>query len=375
MSPGSNAGIAQLADRSDAGGEIAQWGEVDVTTFRDRIYSTNQPAALRGMVRHWPAVQKGSASAQAMCDYLLGLPQGAPVPLLTAHPSVKGRLFFQDDTQGPNFQRLTVPLVTSLQALLAQLEDPAPPALFVESALLSDCLPTFALDNRLDLLDRSVAPAGDSLANRSVAPAGDSLANRSVAPRIWIGNAVKIQTHCDFSNNIACVLAGRRRFTLFPPEQLPNLYPAPLDITLAGVPVSMVPLQDPDFERYPRFRHALAAAKVIELETGDALFIPYGWWHHVESLMPFNVLVNYWWNDRPPVSSPADCLLHGLLALRSLPPAERAVWRHLFDYYVFQTHGDPLAHLTPRMRGLMGASGPEQFGQMKAILLRSLSRR
>jgi hypothetical protein len=336
---------------SAAGGQIAQWNEVDVTTFRDGIYSTNQPATLRGMVRHWPAVQKGSASAQAMCDYLLGLPQGTPVPLLTAHPSVKGRLFFQDDTQVPNFQRVAVPLVAGLQALLAHLDDPVPPALFVESALLSECLPTFALDNRLDLVDRSVAP------------------------RIWIGNAVKIQTHCDFSNNIACVLAGRRRFTLFPPEQLPNLYPAPLDITLAGVPVSMVTLQDPDFERYPRFRQALAAAKVIELETGDALFIPYGWWHHVESLMPFNVLVNYWWNDRPPVSSPADCLLHGLLALRSLPPAERVVWRNLFDYYVFQTHGDPLAHLARKMRGLMGATGPEQFGQMKAILLRSLSRR
>jgi hypothetical protein len=75
------------------------------------------------------------------------------------------------------------------------------------------------------------------------------------------------------------------------------------------------------------------------------------------------------------VSSPADCLLHGLLALRSLPSAERAIWRNFFDYYVFQTDGDPLAHLAPNMRGLMGVSGPEQFRQMKAILLRSLARR
>ena len=171
----------------------------------------------------------------------------------------------------PDFQRQAVPLAVGLKALLVHLHDPAPPALFVESALLSECLPTFALDNNLDLLDRSVVP------------------------RIWIGNAIQVHTHCDFSNNIACVLAGRRRFTLFPPEQLPNLYPAPMDITLAGVPVSTVPLQNPDFERYPRFRRALAAAQTIELEeAGDALFIPYGWWHHVESLQPFNVLVNYW---------------------------------------------------------------------------------
>ena len=330
---------------------IAEWREVDTATFRDRIYPTNQPAVLRGAVRQWPAVQRGSPSAQAMCGYLLGLPQGAPVPLLTAEPSVKGRLFFREDMQGPNFQRQAVPLAVGLQALLAHLGDPVPPALFVESALLSDCLPTFALDNSLDLLDRSIAP------------------------RIWIGNAIQVHTHCDFSNNIACVLAGRRRFTLFPPEQLPNLYPAPMDITLAGVPVSMVPLQNPDFERYPRFHRALAAAQTIELDAGDALFIPYGWWHHVESLLPFNVLVNYWWNDRTPATSPADCLLHGLLTLGDMPVAERAVWRNFFDYYVFQTNGDPLEHLAPGLRGLMGAPGPGRLRQMKAILLRSLTRR
>ena len=286
-----------------------------------------------------------------MCGYLLGLPQGAPVPLLTAEPSVKGRLFFREDMRGPNFQRQAVPLAAGLQALLAHLDNPVPPAIFVESALLSDCLPTFALDNSLDLLDRSVVP------------------------RIWIGNAIQVHTHCDFSNNIACVLAGRRRFTLFPPEQLPNLYPAPMDITLAGVPISTVPLRNPDFERYPRFRQALAAARTIELEAGDALFIPYGWWHHVESLLPFNVLVNYWWSDRAPATSPAECLLHGLLALADMPVAERAVWRNFFDYYVFQTNGDPLAHLPPGARGLMGAPGPERLRQMKAILLRSLGRR
>ena len=342
---------------------IAEWREVNTATFRDQIYPTNQPAALRGVVRQWPAVQRGSPSAQDMCGYLLGLPQGTPVPLLTAEPSAKGRLFFREDMRGPNFQRQAVPLAAGLQALLAHLEDPAPPAIFIESALLSDCLPTFAIDNSLDLLDRSVAPAGDSLANRSV------------APRIWIGNAIQVHTHCDFSNNIACVLAGRRRFTLFPPEQLPNLYPAPMDITLAGVPISTVPLQNPDFERYPRFRRALAAAQTIELEAGDALFIPYGWWHHVESLLPFNVLVNYWWNNHRPAASPVDCLLHGLLALGDIPVAERAVWRNFFDYYVFQTDGDPLAHMAPDVRGLMGVPDPERTRRMKAILLQSLGRR
>ena len=193
-------------------------------------------------------------------------------------------------------------------------------------------------------------------------------------PRIWIGNAVKVQTHYDLWNNIACVLAGRRRFTLFPPDQLPNLYPGPLDITPAGVPVSMVPLENPDFERFPRFKDALAAAKVAELEPGDALYIPYGWWHHVQSLTSFNVLVNYWWANTSPLTSPLDSLLHCMLALRDLPEAERTVRRNLFDYYVFQTSGVPFAHLPPNLHGLMGARGDEQLREIKAILAQALSR-
>jgi hypothetical protein len=252
--------------------------------------------------------------------------------------------------QGTNFHRQSAPLAVGLRALLAHLHDLKPPALLVESASLPDCLPDFASSNRLPLLDPSIAP------------------------RIWIGNAVKVQTHYDFNNNIACVVAGRRRATLFPPEELPNLYPAPPDITLAGVPVSMVPLDNPDLERFPRFKQALKAAQTTELEPGDALYIPFGWWHHVESLLTFNVLVNYWWSGARPLSSPIDCMLHGLLALRDLPPEERAVWRNLFDYYVFQTSGDPFAHLPSAARGLLDARTPQQLNEIREILLRSLHR-
>ena len=69
----------------------------------------------------------------------------------------------------------------------------------------------------------------------------------------------------------------------------------PLDFTLAGQPVSMVQLDEPDFARYPKFREALAAGCTADLEPGDALYIPYMWWHHVRMTGPFNVLVNFWW--------------------------------------------------------------------------------
>lgn len=92
---------------------------------------------------------------------------------------------------------------------------------------------------------------------------------------------------------------GRRRFTLFPPEQIANLYIGPIGHAPTGTPISLVSFREPDFERFPRFREALAAAHVAELEPGDALFIPTLWWHHVESLDKHNVLVNYCGRERP----------------------------------------------------------------------------
>jgi oxalate decarboxylase/phosphoglucose isomerase-like protein (cupin superfamily) len=47
--------------------------------------------------------------------------------------------------------------------------------------------------------------------------------------------------------------------------------------------------------RFPRFQQALEAASVAGMEPGDAIFVPSMWWHHVESLASFNILVNYWW--------------------------------------------------------------------------------
>jgi hypothetical protein len=212
-------------------------------------------------------------------------------------------------------------------------------------------LPEFARENSLLLLDTLVVP------------------------RIWIGNAVTVATHYDLSDNIACVVGGRRRFTLFPPEQIRNLYVGPLHFTLAGQPVSMVSLDEPDFERYPLFREALLSAQTAVLEPGDAVYIPYFWWHHVQSLEPFNVLVNYWWNEAEPrFGLPYDALLHGFLTIRHLPEHQRAAWREVFDHYVFQTGGDPVAHLPPQSRGTLGAMTPELAIQIRQALLRRLNR-
>ncbi len=317
--------------------------------FRNEIRPLNRPAVLRGAVKDWPAVRAASLSKRALSDYIAGFDRGRPVETLNGDASIRGRFFYQDGLKALNFERRQEQIGQTLERLLSLSSDA--PAIFIQSASIPDFLPDFARDNAIDLVDRTVIP------------------------RIWIGNAVTVTTHYDLSDNIACVVGGRRRFTFFPPEEIRNLYVGPIHFTLAGQPVSMVSLDEPDFDRYPRFEQALATAQVAELEPGDAVYIPYFWWHHVKSLETFNVLVNYWWNDAESAfGSPYDCLLHAFLTLRHLPENQREAWRAVFDHYVFQTGGDPVAHLPPDSRGALGAMTPELAAQIKVGLLRRLNR-
>jgi len=128
-------------------------------------------------------------------------------------------------------------------------------------------------------------------------------------------------------------------------------------------------------ERYPRFAEALAASQTAELGPGDAIYVPYAWWHHVRSLEPFNILVNYWWNDTPPAaSSPFNCLLHALLALRTLSPRQREIWKTIFDHYIFNGNAEALEYLKPGERGVLGTMNPDLAQHIKKRLLKSLEK-
>ena len=142
--------------------------------------------------------------------------------------------------------------------------------------------------------------------------------------------------------------------------------------------MSLVSLRNPDVERYPKFREALAAAHAADLAPGDAIFIPPLWWHHVESLESFNVLVNYWWHDRVGdgalADSAFDALLHGILGIRSLPPATRRAWAAFFEQYVFGDDLDATAHIPEQRRGILGTLSAQQLASLRAHLAKRLAR-
>jgi hypothetical protein len=320
---------------------------VDLKTFREEIVPGCKPVVMKDLLAGWPVVQAGRESPRALADFIRGFDRGAPVPVIECPVASGGRIFYRDDMSGFDFERKTGFVTAVLERLLALADEPAPVTVFIESMRTEDCLPGFAAAHAMPLL-----PA-------------------NVEPRLWIGNRTTVQTHYDLSENIACVVGGRRRFTLFPPAQIANLYMGPLEHSPSGTPVSMVSLDKPDLARFPRFAEALRHSQQAELDAGDALYIPYAWWHHVESLTPFNALVNYWWNPAPALVSPYTVLLHATLALRDLPPDQRAVWSSFFDHLVFTDPDVALGHLTPEQRGLLGPPSLKRARAIRDILART----
>ncbi len=339
---------------AEASQRIPEWRGVDDATFRREIAAAYRPAVLRGFVADWPAVRQASAAPNAMCDYLRAFDNGAAVDVLRTPPSAKGRIFYNENLNGFNFTRDRAPISSVLARLAKYAAQQNPPAVAVQSALIADCLPGFAKENRLTALPESILP------------------------RIWLGNAVITPAHFDESNNVACVIAGRRRFTLFPPEQIANLYIGPLGYAPTGTPISLVSFREPDFKRYPRFREALAAAQVADLGPGDAIYIPALWWHHVESLEKYNALVNYWWKGPIDATTRSDSafdpLIHSLLNLKYLSPEQRKAWGAIFDYYLFGADDDLAAHIPEHKRGVLGEISPELAKQIKAFLVGQLQR-
>jgi hypothetical protein len=331
---------------------IRELSRPDDEVIRGEVLASARPAVLRGLVNAWPAVGVGRRSPAAVVEYLRRFDSGALVDAIMTPPEVGGRVFYNEAMSGFNFVRNRLPIAAVAEQALRYGAFARAPAVAVQSALMRDCLPGFSAENPLSVIDSAVLP------------------------RIWLGTAITTPTHLDEWNNIGCVVCGRRRFTLFPPEQIANLYIGPLDFAPTGAPMSLVRLHDPDLGRFPRFREALQAAVTAELAPGDAIFIPPLWWHHVESLEPFNVLINYWWHAVPGTAVGAACgfdtLIHALLNLRSLPPATREAWRALFDHYVFGTQVGVTEHIPEQRRGVLGTFSAADAERVRAYLAERL---
>ena len=321
--------------------------ELDIR--REPDFAAAEPVVLRGLVSDWPAVRSARRSVSALAEYLESFATTRPVTAMFAAAGQGGRLFYNAELDGFNFEYLRLTLGEAIRRITALCEEDDPATLYVGSTNVDHWLPGFRAENDLDL------------------------GHLGPLVSIWLGNRSRIAAHCDFPANLACVVAGKRRFTLFPPEQLDNLYVGPLAPTPAGQPISLVDLEDPDYERFPRFRAALAASRSVTLEAGDAIHIPSMWWHHIEAMDAFNVLVNYWWRSTPAYrGAPMNALLHAILALKDLPAGELAAWKRTFDHYVFAPDPGRFDHIPTAAKGVLGGVDEDSAKAIRSALRKRL---
>lgn len=321
----------------------------DAAAFRKEVAERCEPVVLRGLCADWPVVSAAGRSIADLAAYLLRFDAGRTGQAFIGAPAIDGRYFYGDGPDGFNFSRETLGLAEALERIVQAASRPDAPTVYVGSLPAADYLPGFAAENSL-----AIVPA-------------------AVQPRVWLGNASRVACHYDTYDNLACAVAGRRRFTLYPPDAIGDLYVGPIDHTMAGQPVSLAADSEPGDPRYPRFAAARARALIVDLEPGDGLYLPKLWWHQVEALDPVNLLVNYWWDGfAAGPDAPYLTMMLAMIAVAERPEAERLAWRAFFDHYVFRPQGHPLAHLPAERHGILGPLADGAYGRIRAMIMRLL---
>ncbi len=307
------------------------------------------PVVLRGLVSSWPAVHAATRAAEDFQDYLCRFDNGGMTEAFVGDRKIAGKYYYAEDFKGFNFERRQMRFVDAVTAIVATHGRSGAPTIYVGSVPVNDYLPGFTVQNVLQVLAAHVAP------------------------RIWLGHESNVSAHFDAYDNVACVVAGARRFTLYPPEAIEGLYVGPLDNTMAGQPVSLAASAPRDDDKYPLFSKIRDEARSAELKPGDGIFIPKLWWHQIESTASFNCLVNYWWDAfAGGPDAPYTGLLLSMIAIAERPPRERQAWKAFFDHYVFRSNGHPLAHLPAELHGMLGPLKPDNYARIRATVMRLL---
>ena len=314
--------------------------------FREHVMQPCRPVVMKAAARDWPLLKQEEAS---IFDRLRQFDVGREAEIFIGSPETDRRYYYADDLSAFNFQRESVGFAEGLDRILQGADGNDSATLYMGS-----------------LPSERYLPGIEGLTKLAFLP-------QSVLPRFWIGHPSSVACHYDTQDNVACAAMGRRRFTLFPPQAIGDLYVGPIDFTMAGQPVGLAVDSKPGDPRYPRFDAIRDTALVAELEPGDAIYIPKLWWHKVEALDPVNVLVNFWWDGfASGPDQPFAAMMLALIAIAERPPAEREAWRAWFDHYVFRPDGHPLDHLPPELHGILGPLQDGNYQRIRMAAMRML---
>nr|WP_136250529.1 cupin-like domain-containing protein [Ningiella ruwaisensis] len=309
------------------------------------MLTQTEPFVMRGLVNDWPIVQ--CANNHEKAELLLKMSANKAVPAWVAPAQEKGRFFYDKDMKGFNFAQKNLFFNDVLNWLIDNQAETDKATLYLGSTSIDYILPSYREQHDIPCL------------------------NHAPLVSLWMGNRSRVAAHFDATDNVACVLAGERTFTLFAPDQWDNLYVGPIEFNPAGQAISLVDFDNPDFKRFPKFKHALENGYEVRLKPGDGIFIPSMWWHSVKAHGAFNLLQNYWWRQAPEeAANPTDALVHALLGIKALPKAQREAWKAIFDKLVFDA--ESAEHIPEHARGFLGDLDEKQARRMRQLLKRQL---
>ena len=325
--------------------------EIKKSEFNFDLFDTNQPVVIRGLVEDWPLVKASSSNVENLVSHILCYYEGDRVLAFVSSPESGNKFTYANSDTRKSFSEMETTLDLLLETILELKDKENPSTAYMGSTSIDYVLPGLSKDNNFDIN------------------------NESPIKSIWIGNSSVVPPHFDVPDNIAFVCSGKRRFTLFPPDQVKNLYVGPLEFTPAGQPISLVDIYEPDLSKFPKFEEAKDLGQSAELLPGDAIFIPSLWWHQVESFGPLNILINYWWRDVPSfMGNPMDALMHSILSVRDLPDYQKQNWINMFQHYVFNYENKNFDHIPKDIHGAVGNIDDNLAKKIRALLLNNLNR-
>ena len=322
----------------------------------DQLFSLAQPVILKGLVKDWPLVKAGQQSPDKVMEQLALHDSKRPLLVYKGAPEINARFAYNESCTGFNFTSERSSITEVLDTIRSQLVQQEHDYLYINSLRFDEGFPALSQTHQLAFEH------------------GEFYNNQPVA-KIWLGTESVAAAHFDQPKNIACCVLGKRCFTLFPPEQVHNLYPGPLTPTPGGQVVTLADLSEPDFTRFPRLKNAIENAYIADLEPGDGLYYPSMWWHQVEAFARFNAMVNFWWMTAAPyLGNPMDALMHAMMSVRDRPAKEKQAWQALFDYYIFDDSEQARAHLPPESQGVLATMDDNLTRRLRSMLRNNLNR-
>jgi jumonji domain-containing protein 7 len=249
----------------------------------------NKPCVVNGLMSEWPAMRKWTRKGYLTSKL------GDKRVSINVTPNGRG-----DAVTGDGFFAMPEERSMRFEEFLAKLGD-------------RDGDEVHYLSHQNDNLREQIGVALFEDVPASIGFVDEALGCAPDAVNFWMGDARAVTTlHKDHYENIYCVVQGCKHFTLYPPAALPLLYPAHytpksyskesgqwklvdsvFDTPGATRPWISVDPQNPDYEKYPLFQHAVPTR--VQVRAGELLYLPALWFHQVAQ-EDGTIAVNYWYD-------------------------------------------------------------------------------